>query len=250
MHALSGASGTQTTVVTPVAPSTNPAEIKLGEDFIWVFQGSGGHRPKSYSVTNLPDGITYSGKVTAGVASLAGRPTVPGNYQIRIRGYELTNLRGPSTPAYVLQLHVAAPQGFGTYENWVQDHGLKNHDALPLSDPDRDQSNNLLEYAFKYDPNVPEALAGAHPGFSPVTTPEIVRRTPASLQVAYLRRRLDSGVDVHYRLESSQDLEAWHAVDATEQIASIDPTWELVIAHIPIRRDDRSWYFRIYVAPH
>jgi hypothetical protein len=218
--------------------------VATGENFTWVFRGSGGHRPKSYSVSNLPEGITYSGEVTAGVASLQGTPTVPGDYRVRIRGYEHSGLRGPSTPVFTLDLNVTAPKGVETFLHWAERAGLEGDAALPLSDPDNDASANLLEYAFHFDPKTPEGLAGGQDGFAPLTTPQIMRRTPASLHVAYLRRRADSGADIRYQLEVSHDLVSWKEAEGTRQMVPLDSTWEMVLTLVPIQPQERLRYFR------
>ncbi len=99
-HSLTGATG-----VVPVRPSTNPADAKVGEPFVWVFRTTG-EKAKSYSFSGLPAGIEHSGEVRNAVSSITGTPTSPGEYKVKIIGWENTRQRGRKTPTYTLTLRV------------------------------------------------------------------------------------------------------------------------------------------------
>ena len=100
MHSVTGATG-----VVPVRPSTNPAQAKVGESFTWVFRTTG-EKAKSYSFVGLPPGITDSGVVRSAVSSISGIPTTPGQYKVKIIGWENTRQRGRKTPTYTLTLNI------------------------------------------------------------------------------------------------------------------------------------------------
>ncbi len=99
-HSLTGATG-----VVPVKPSVNPAAAKVGEPFTWVFRTTG-EKAKSYSFDGLPLGIVHSGVVQNAVSSIGGTPTEPGQYKVRIIGWENSGQRGSKTPAYTLTLNI------------------------------------------------------------------------------------------------------------------------------------------------
>lgn len=100
-HSVTGATG-----VVPVSPSVNPAQAKVGEPFTWVFRTTG-EKAKSYSFSGLPPGIVHSGTVRNAVSSIGGVPTTPGEYQIKIIGWEDSRQRGSKTPTYTLNLQVS-----------------------------------------------------------------------------------------------------------------------------------------------
>ena len=93
-----------TTAVEPVAPSENPMEVAMGNDFTWVFRGTGGNKPKSYTIEGLPEGVQPSGKVVSGVSSIGGVPSLPGDYDVSIIAWEDEGEKGASTQEYTLKL--------------------------------------------------------------------------------------------------------------------------------------------------
>jgi hypothetical protein len=102
-HSLSGA----TTEVAPVNGSKNPAAGTINTPFSWFFSTQGAQRAKSFTVSALPAGLTYT--YGSPVSSITGRPTVAGSFNITIKGWENSNRTGASTPVYTLKLNVAAP---------------------------------------------------------------------------------------------------------------------------------------------
>ena len=102
-HSLSGA----TTEVAPVNGSKNPATGSINTPFSWFFSTQGAQRAKSYTVSSLPAGLTYT--YGSPVSSITGRPTVAGSFNITIKGWQNSNRTGASTPVYTLKLNVAAP---------------------------------------------------------------------------------------------------------------------------------------------
>ena len=105
MHAVTGATVPE---VTPVAPSANPEEARVGEAFVWVFSASiPGKKARSYLVEGLPPGIEYDGRVASNsLASMSGTPTAPGRFTVEITGFHFPNLRGTATALYALSIHV------------------------------------------------------------------------------------------------------------------------------------------------
>lgn len=99
-HSVTGATG-----VVPVNPSKNPAQAKVGEPFVWVFRTTG-EKAKSYSFSGLPPGVKDSGIVSNAVSSIAGTPTEPGQYRVRIIGWEKSGQRGRKTPTYTLTVNI------------------------------------------------------------------------------------------------------------------------------------------------
>jgi hypothetical protein len=102
-HSLSGA----TTEVAPVNGSKNPAAGSINTPFSWFFSTQGAQRAKSYTVSSLPAGLTYT--YGSPVSSITGRPTAAGSFNITIKGWQNSNRTGASTPVYTLKLNVAAP---------------------------------------------------------------------------------------------------------------------------------------------
>jgi hypothetical protein len=94
MHSVTGATG-----VVPVQPSASPSQTKVGESFTWVFRTTG-EKAKSYSFEGLPPGVTSA------VSSISGAPTTPGQYKVRIIGWEKSRQRGRKTPTYTLTLNI------------------------------------------------------------------------------------------------------------------------------------------------
>ena len=94
MHSVTGATG-----VVPVQPSASPSQTKVGESFTWVFRTTG-EKAKSYSFEGLPPGVTSA------VSSISGAPTTPGQYKVRIIGWEKSRQRGRKTPTYTLTLNL------------------------------------------------------------------------------------------------------------------------------------------------
>ncbi len=75
MHAVTGATSPE---ITPVSPSTNPAEAQVGEQFAWVWGAfTPGKKARSYLVEGLSPGITYDNIVnSSSFAAIQGTPTM------------------------------------------------------------------------------------------------------------------------------------------------------------------------------
>jgi hypothetical protein len=100
-HSLSGAS----VAVTPAGGSKNPAVAPLGQSFSWFCQSSGSHTFNSYTVTGLPPGLTFTyGKP---IASITGKATTLGSYDVQLVGWENSNKSGRKSPTYQLKIQVA-----------------------------------------------------------------------------------------------------------------------------------------------
>ncbi len=226
LHAITGATGG---TVTPLSPSANPSETRVGESFIWAFRTTGGNKAKSYSIQGLPTGLKHSGEVKAGVSSISGTPEEHGDFSVAIIGWENPGQRGPSTDTYFLNLIILPKEGQGTFRDWAEINGLQDANAASLADPDNDGSSNLIEYAFHFDPRKPNPNQGPTTDLAPVSTPQILSKTKTQLEIAYIRRKQRSGTDVIYTLESSQDLVLWAPVAGEEQVTDLDSNWEGIV---------------------
>lgn len=104
-HAVTGATAPE---VTPVSPSSNPADATIGEPFVWVFSATvPGKKARSYRVQGLPPGVGYDGKVASNsFAALQGTPTTPGSFTVEITAFHFANQRGEASPVYSLDLNV------------------------------------------------------------------------------------------------------------------------------------------------
>ena len=145
---LSGASPS----VNPTGGSTNPATGNVDETFAWLFRTIG-ETAKSYSVSTLPPGLTYTfGKP---ISSITGSPTTSGTFEVQIVGWEEKNQRGKKTPPYTFTLTVnqpASPLEIWTESFWsgadLDDPAISG----PSADPDGDGIENLFEFVFDLDP--------------------------------------------------------------------------------------------------
>ena len=99
-HALSGA----TTWITGFDP--NPASGNEGDPFEFRFFATGNETAESYTVSNVPSGLSYNGSVNS--PKITGTLPSAGNYNISIRGWENGNRTGASTPVYTLVINVSA----------------------------------------------------------------------------------------------------------------------------------------------
>lgn len=106
MHAVTGATQPQ---VSPVPPSTNPADATVGEEFVWVFSATlPGKKARSYLVEGLPPGIIYDGRVASNsFASLQGTPTLPGMFTVEITAFHFANHEGEASAVYELALNIS-----------------------------------------------------------------------------------------------------------------------------------------------
>lgn len=156
IDSLSGASPR----VSPTGGSTNPTTSDVDETFAWLFRTIG-ETAKSYSVSALPPGLTYTfGKP---ISSITGTPTQSGTFEVEIVGWEDGNQRGKKTPPYTFTLTVnqlASPFDIWTESFWegpdLDDFKISG----PAADPDGDGIDNILEFVFDLDPLEGTALPG------------------------------------------------------------------------------------------
>ena len=96
-HALSGAS--------PYVTSGQevPSTVTAGDSFSFSFY-SEVYSAGSYSVENLPDGLSYNNDISG--PKITGTLPVAGTYTINITGYRHPELSGNKTPVYSLKLIV------------------------------------------------------------------------------------------------------------------------------------------------
>ena len=225
-HAVTGA----TASIVPLSTFLNPAEADLGESFAWAFRTDGG-KSESYEIQDLPEGLAFTN--TRGIGSITGIPTEHGDFFIRITGWERANQRGAATDTYLLRLKIRPSEGHGGYEHWATASQLPSDLASPEADPDVDGSNNLVEYAFGFDPLKPNPAFGPNAGSAPISTPEIVHASANTLQVAHIERRSNAGSEVEYVLETSSNLSDWTPVDGQRSVSNLDADWQGVITEIP-----------------
>lgn len=104
-HAVTGATWPE---ITPVSPSTNPAEAQVGEQFAWVWGAfTPGKKARSYLVDGLPPGITYNNVVSSSsFAAIQGTPTMAGSFMVEITAFHFANLEGEASSVYELLLNV------------------------------------------------------------------------------------------------------------------------------------------------
>lgn len=109
-HALSGA----TTEVK--SPQGNSINIQKGQNINFQFYTSR-YTAGSFSISGLPDGLTYDGS-----NSIVGTISAAGNYSIQITGYRGTNQSGSSTPPFSLEI-VVADSGLTSHFPEISDLG-------------------------------------------------------------------------------------------------------------------------------
>ena len=156
IDSLSGASP----FVTTTQGSTNPATTNVGENFIWFFR-TVNRTAKSFSVTGLPAGLTYT--FGTQVSFISGVPTEGGTHAIEIVGWEDRNLRGDKTPTYTFNLTINAPTSpLQTWTEffWTGSDLMNESVSGPNADPDGDGIENLMEFVLNLDPTD----RGAFPG--------------------------------------------------------------------------------------
>ncbi len=223
-HTLTGATG-----VVPAGNSKAPAEATVGETFSWVFRSTG-EKAKSYSVTGLPPGVEYPGVVQSTVSSFTGVPTEPGQYKVKIIGWEKARQRGRKTPAYTLTVNVTGAD-LSPYEEWqrIYWNGAELEDATisgPHADPDGDRLSNLVEYASGGDPS--KAVPAEHPK----PTMEMVNDVPhITIRYPYVSRQ----TDVQTVVEMTADLQAlnWSPLEDGVNGVTIQQSTDAMIVNVP-----------------
>jgi hypothetical protein len=90
----------------------------------------------------------------------------------------------------------------------------------PTADRDGDGIPNLLEYAFRLDPDAPNATG--LPEFS------LVNGAPTLVY-----RRVTTATDIQYAIEQSTNLQSWQPVDAQEERVALQGNVETVRATLP-----------------
>ncbi|MDA7518126.1 hypothetical protein N8511_04215, partial [Akkermansiaceae bacterium] len=148
----------QTTIVAPLNGFDSPTDTTVGEDFTWAFNTQGNHNARSYEISGLPPGVTYSfglpGNPSQG-GVFSGSVSVPGTYQVEIIGWRFINFRGERTPTYTLTIN--ATQAASPFETWQQQFWTGDDLADvaisgPNADPDGDGIPNLLEFTLNLTP--------------------------------------------------------------------------------------------------
>ncbi len=156
----------QTTFVAPLNGFDDPTDTTVGEDFTWAFNTQGNHNARSYEISGLPPGVTYSfglpGNSNQG-GVFSGSVSVPGIYQVEIIGWRFLNFGGQGTPTYTLTIN--ATQAASPFEIWQQQFWTGDDLADvaisgPDADPDGDDIPNLLEFTLDLNPTTKQALPG------------------------------------------------------------------------------------------
>jgi len=103
------------------------------------------------------------------------------------------------------------------------------------ADGDGDGVNDLLEYAFNLDPDLPDQRTlteGSGTSGLPSIRLDDSSSTPR-LRIEYLRRKNTASLGMAYVSQWSTDFSSWSSGAASTQIQSIDATWERVIETDP-----------------
>ena len=178
------------------------------------------------STSTMTSSITLNG--TASDLSGIQNVTVAGNPAQTSDGHAhwtatLTNLANGTTPVTVTASDNASPPNVRTLnlsvtrltdadqdglpDFWQDQYGLTGADRSPTADPDHDNINNLLEYAFDMDPTKSDT-AGLPVGTVAVDPADGKRH----LMLSY--RRWIGGGGLQYVVEVSTDLVNWSSTDS------------------------------------
>ena len=158
-------------------------------------------------IDNLPENIPSSFYCSRIAASLAAITAIaPDAASLAPESY------GAWQTLYFTPAQIAAPELSG-----------------PAADGDGDGISSLLEFAFNLDPTFNEdVLMEAATGLRglPLVRVETVAGSDR-LTIEFVRRTSDSGADLTYIPEFSNDLQTWEAV-GTASATTINPRWERV----------------------
>ncbi|MEM7386369.1 MAG: hypothetical protein AAF514_15615 [Verrucomicrobiota bacterium] len=226
MHAVSGA----TTEVSPVLPSENPAQAKVGEEFTWVFRTER-HKARSYDISGLPPGIEFPADINNSISFITGVPTEPGQYEIEIQGFRGLNFSRDETPVYTLILNVEGGETESPFDVWRASEwsgeDLGNPEVSGATgDPDRDGLANLLEYALGSNPNDPR-IEGRLPR-------AVIERSEDGDELVFSASKNPEANDVLMTIEKHEQGEVWLPVVDGEAGVSIVETDELLTARFPL----------------
>lgn len=224
-HALSG----QSVTVTPLSGASDTATVGVGEEFLWSFKSSRYVMRDASADTDgvpetLPEGLSITGG-QSGIFFIAGLPSVPGTYEIVVRGYRFTSRNQGTTAPYTLTLTVEGGSAPLTpFEEFVatfwQGNDLDDPTIVgPTADPDEDGIENQLEFILDLDPTRPDTMPGEI-GPDPQNPDQIRYEIPLNA--------LANEVNVTFE-ETTNLAEGWDPVD----VAAIQRTEELIVLTAP-----------------
>lgn len=235
-HALSG----QSVTVTPLSGASDTATVGVGEEFLWSFKSSRYVMRDASADTDgvpetLPEGLSITGG-QSGIFFIAGLPSVPGTYEIVVRGYRFTSRNQGTTAPYTLTLTVEGGSAPLTpFEEFVatfwQGNDLDDPTIVgPTADPDEDGIENQLEFILDLDPTRPDTMPGEI-GPDPQNPDQIRYEIPLNA--------LANEVNVTFE-ETTNLAEGWDPVD----VAAIQRTEELIVLTAP-KADKRLFRIRV-----
>ena len=235
-HALSG----QSVTVTPLSGASDTATVGVGEEFLWSFKSSRYVMRDASADTDgvpetLPEGLSITGG-QSGIFFIAGLPSVPGTYEIVVRGYRFTSRNQGTTAPYTLTLTVEGGSAPLTpFEEFVatfwQGNDLDDPTIVgPTADPDEDGIENQLEFILDLDPTRPDTMPGEI-GPDPQNPDQIRYEIPLNA--------LANEVNVTFE-ETTNLAEGWDPVD----VATIQRTEELIVLTAP-KADKRLFRIRV-----
>ena len=120
--------------------------------------------------------------------------------------------------------------GNGLPDWWEEAHGLDAYATAVGRDDDNDTLDNLLEYAFGGDPNVPDAAAVAPFG--------TVEESDGQAYMALTFRRRIPPAPLRYLLEEGSVLSEWNAVDPDLRLLSPPVDLGNGLERVTVRGDD------------
>lgn len=203
-----------------IGTAPQPTTVKPGEAAAFSVVADNG---LAFGYQWLKDGAPLPGATANTLALAAVSAADAGAYAVAVTspGGSITSVPVHLTVVPTAQASLAA---------WAATHGLDAGAAgFAAADPDGDGVGNLLEFVLGGTPTSPDAAATL-----PVVTTTTGSGGPA-LVLTYQRALAAAGVAL--AVETSTDLAQWTAVtlgvDATEQVAPLDPALERVVVTIP-----------------
>ena len=151
------------------------------------------------------------------------------------------------TPGAANQPGPGDTDGDGLPDDWEIAHGLNpNFAADATLDPDHDDLNNLIEYAFGLNPQVPDRNAASATSGLPTTQ---VVQVPGghALEITFLRRITSIGPGINYAAEFSGNLTAWTS-GLAPAVIPVDVNWERVTIRDSAPPSDPRRFARIFVS--
>jgi alpha-N-arabinofuranosidase len=196
---------------------------ELGQPTAWV-QTLGGSSAAAYRVASEqnPDSPDPGGAIT--VSPAVPLPVEDGVLRLQLPPHSLT------------RVDVALPDTRTPYQKWRdQTFGVAVTEIPELeesvwgtrADPDGTGIPNLLRFAFGYQGNVEAARS-----------PLSIQWTDAGLELQFLPR----GAGLHYIVETSTDLRAWHSIFSEKA-----PPGLLQRIEIPLEEGEQSRFFRLKI---